>query len=359
MISWPSRRSCDVSDLELPFPIVFGDDFPKLRLRLVRGKQYAYSISNLNLYISDQQLTANGTYPISQLFNPWDATTPDFARDEQLVLPLCESETPEPCPMLLEKWTHRDYRKDTSEKEALRIHTVELRETARPDKCRVIKALLDPLQSSAQRRLAEVYYAAAFTPSFWDGTEQRYKRDLRRSLGAFLAQWHKAQMYLGRFGTPAGLCSVILEAIRVPALIPEVWLNHVFDPTRHPDEERIALKGAPKRVDFIFIQGGKLHVVEVDGPSHYATYDSASRKYEVDEKLYTDNLRVERNLRGQGIEIHRLSNWEILNSTHDQLVQLIREVLGIQMPFDQRNSLRRMRDKLNAVVRGARKTRQG
>ena len=261
--------------------------------------------------------------------------------------------------MLLEKWTHRDCRKDTSEREALRIHEVELRETARPDKCRLIKALLDPVQSRAQRRLAEVYYAAAFTPSFWDGTEQRYKGNLRRSFRAFLAQWHKAQMYLGRFGTPAGLCSIILEAIRVPALIPEVWLNHVFDPTRHPDEERIALQGAPKRVDFIFIQGGKLHVVEVDGPSHYATYDTASRKYEVDEKLYTDNLRVERSLRGQGIEIHRLSNWEILNSTDDQLIHLIDEALGIRVSVDQYHSVKMMRDHLNAVVRGARKTRLG
>ena len=348
-------------DLELPFPIVFGQDFPKIRLRLERGTQYAYSISNLNLYITEEGLTEGGTYPISRLFDQvWDDAIPSFARDEQLVLPFCETETSEPCPMLLEKWTHRDYRKDTSEREALRIHKVEFRETARPDECRLIKVLLGPLQSRAQRRLAEVYYAAAFTPSFWDGTEQRYRSDLRRSLGDFLAQWHTAQMYLGRFGTPAGLCSVIFETIRVPALIPEVWLNHVFDPTRHPDEERTALQGAPKRVDFIFIQRGELHVVEVDGPSHYATYDRASRKYEVDEKLYTDNLRVERSLRGQGIEIHRLSNWEILNSTDDQLVQLIEEVLGIRMPPDQSVSVKMMRDKLNVVAQGMpRKTSQG
>ena len=109
------------------------------------------------------------------------------------------------------------------------------------------------------------------------------------------------------------------------------WLNYTYDPTRSPEDERRLLHDMPRRVDFVFIKERVFHVVEIDGPSHYAKYDEQRRRYEVDEELYTRNLKAERTLRSQGIQIHRISNWEILKATESDLISLIPNALGVDV----------------------------
>ncbi|GAH99914.1 unnamed protein product, partial [marine sediment metagenome] len=80
----------------------------------------------------------------------------------------------------------------------------------------------------------------------------------------------------------------------------------VFDPEReHLDEN-------PSRVDFIMLTDGQKYVIEIDDPSHYATFKEG--KYTVNEEQYTKNLRIDRRLKWDGWIVHRFSRWEILNA---------------------------------------------
>jgi very-short-patch-repair endonuclease len=89
------------------------------------------------------------------------------------------------------------------------------------------------------------------------------------------------------------------------------------------------MKDIPKRVDFLFVKKNKIYIVEIDDPSHYATYNDSKKRYDVDEERYTANLRAERILRNQGFEMRRLSNSEVLNSSELELKELILHALGI------------------------------
>lgn len=311
-------------------PIVFGKEFPKLRLRFEYGSQFVYSTTNFNLYIDLRKLNDNGTYPIAALFDrDYSASEegsggePTFVRNEGLAPPHCEIDELKPCPMLLEDWAQRDY-KDDSGRPRFKLNSATLRDRPQLHSCKLISALIDCLDAPAERRFAEVYYAWLISGWNYDYNIDKHQINLRKGYGKITKQWHEQQLHLHAGPrSPAGLCRTILESLESPALIPQVWLNYTY-------EEKEVLGGAPSRVDFLFIRQNKLHVVEIDGPSHYATYDESTRKYTVDEQRYTDNLRVERALQKQGIEIHRFSNWEILNTTESELIRLIRDVLGVR-----------------------------
>jgi hypothetical protein len=59
---------------------------------------------------------------------------------------------------------------------------------------------------------------------------------------------------------------------------------------------------------------------------HYADYDEARRRYEVSERRYTKNLRIERSLRANGWDIFRFSNVEIREVAPEQFRSLTSHV---------------------------------
>ncbi len=95
-----------------------------------------------------------------------------------------------------------------------------------------------------------------------------------------------------------------------PALIPQVWLN-VLPPGNRTLAEEARLEREPQRVDFLMIAEGRRCIIEIDGPSHYADFDSAANAYEVSQERYTLNLRFQRSLQMHGFEVHRFSNLEV------------------------------------------------
>ena len=83
-----------------------------------------------------------------------------------------------------------------------------------------------------------------------------------------------------------------------------------------------------------------LAILVILGILHYAMPNSTV-KWVADEEAYTYNLKVERYLRNHEYQVHRLSSWEILNTSESELIDLLIDVLGI--------SLRHFRPKLLAL----------
>jgi very-short-patch-repair endonuclease len=95
----------------------------------------------------------------------------------------------------------------------------------------------------------------------------------------------------------------------LPALIPNVYVNWLFS-----KEERAKSK-KPFLVDFIFKSSrfgtNNIVIIEIDGPSHYATYNQNHKKYELSEEVYAEHLMRDRWLRHQGFKVFRIGNSEI------------------------------------------------
>lgn len=99
----------------------------------------------------------------------------------------------------------------------------------------------------------------------------------------------------------------------LPALIPHVYVNWNFS-----KEER-AKRKEPFIVDFIFKSSAfgtnDIVVVEIDGQSHYARYDTERQKYELSEDVYAEHLKKDRWLRKQGFKVFRIGNSELKTIT--------------------------------------------
>jgi very-short-patch-repair endonuclease len=103
------------------------------------------------------------------------------------------------------------------------------------------------------------------------------------------------------------------EEAFLPALIPHVYINWSFSKEKRSTNEE------PYVVDFVFkspaFGTNNLVIVEIDGPSHYASYNSNLRQYTVCEKKYADHLAKDRWLRKQGFKVFRIGNDEIRRIT--------------------------------------------
>jgi hypothetical protein len=324
--------------LNIPFPIIFGPQAPQLRIRLERGTQYLYSLTNSNLYVHESDLTPQGNFPISSLFS-YQYTSrfvdaPKFIESKGLTVPCCSFEFCDiVCPMLFKDYDELQIDPQQPELKLKRLH---MHSTPQLHKCKVLSPLLKSLTTPAETRFAETYYKWAICAEAIDyHTPERVCNTLSRRYGDFLRAWQERQLRYETSWpkTPESVTLSIVESLTTPALLPQVWLNYTYNPHPLPSGEKDDLQHMPKRVDFVFIQGNKIHIVEVDDPSHYAKFDNFKRIYQVDEETYTNNLIAERNFRQQGFEICRLSNFEILNSSESQLLQLIWEALGIPPNF--------------------------
>jgi len=323
-----------MGSLNIPNPIIFGSDFPKLRARVEAGNQYIYSLSNYNLYIRETDLTEDGTYPAGSLFNPmstrfWGGATPDFVAQEKLALPSCQ-ERLKPCPMIVESWDERQFKDDDSAEKKFTLTKVKLHEKPQLYQCKLLAALLNCSTTPAEKKFVEMYYTCVIAGTDSGRRFEPIFSKLDKKYGDFVQRWQTQQFKIEDiYRQPLYVSEAILTSLKGPALIPQVWLNYVYNPTQSPEEVDEKLEYMPMRVDFLFIWKNELHIVEIDDPSHYAKYDSRKRKYEVDEELYTKNLRAERTLRGHKFHLHRLSNWEVLNATESELIRLIPFALGI------------------------------
>ena len=323
----------------LPNPIVFGPKKPQLRLRLSGDTQYVYSISNYNLFTSEKDLSSDGTYQLRPLFaggKSW------FEYLDFPVFPSCSNPCQDLlCPMLMEK-DQVTFGESGQAKLQPTVYNLTLRSRPEFEKCPVISALLECTTTPAELKFARAYYDWAIAGveiqpnlTVLEVTKSGFRwnhSELVTRYGKVVSEWQRRQLNLKTWNPPSlALHAAIANSLEAPALIPQVWLNWTYDPTLSPEDEEKDLGNMPKRVDFVFVDKGELHVVEIDDPSHYAQYDETKHRHEVDERQYTKNLRTERALRARGFHIHRFSNFEILNATEGDLYGLISDMLSIDL----------------------------
>jgi hypothetical protein len=64
-------------------------------------------------------------------------------------------------------------------------------------------------------------------------------------------------------------------------------------------------------VDFVAFVHAQGQIIEIDGPSHYATYDEGTHEYTLDEDAYARNLKVARYLEAEGWQLTRIGRSEV------------------------------------------------
>ncbi|MBE9096894.1 hypothetical protein [Tychonema sp. LEGE 07203] len=134
--------------------------------------------------------------------------------------------------------------------------------------------------------------------------------------------WKKLETYCNPKSTAEKLffnlycelcCRDVHGGALLPALIPHVYVNWDFS-----QEERSKRK-KPFIVDFIFKSSAfgtnDIVVVEIDGQSHYARYDTERKTYQLSEDVYAENLKKDRWLRKQGFKVFRIGNSELKTIT--------------------------------------------
>jgi hypothetical protein len=309
--------------LNLPNHIIFGAKFPRMRVVIEGTRQSIFSMNNYNLFLEESDLNSKGTFTISALFKS-AKNCPYCLRWTSVSLPECEAAC-NPCSLFAEKYEQLPAQDALTPYDGLMRKRVHLHRGPQVYNCELLSALLGCTTTSAERKFAEAYYHLAI--SWVDFPEEVLFsfRDIRKTYGDFLKSWHEDQSHLSlEAREPKEVIRAILDSLTAPALIPQVWFNCMYAPSGSSEHEW----KEPICVDFIFIFENKLHVVEIDDPSHYARPNS-SLKWVADEEAYTSNLKVERYLRSHGYEVHRLSSWEILNATESELIDLLIDVLGM------------------------------
>jgi hypothetical protein len=308
--------------LNLPNQIIFGSKLPQIEVMIEGSRQFMFSKNNYNLYREESDLDAKGTFTIGSLFKA-AKNYPYCLRWTNITLPECETAC-EPCSMLAEKYEELRTGDALILDDSLALRRVVLREDLYLYGCELISMLLACTTTPAQRKFAEGYYNLAI--SWMDFPEDALFcfRNLSKTFGDFLQSWYENNRLAPEAKEPKQVIRAILDSLEAPALIPQVWFNYTY--TRGQLQES-GVK-VPHCADFVFILENELHIVEIDSPSHYARLDS-SGKWVVDEETYTTNLKIERYLHNQGYKVHRLSDYEILNASESELIELVIDALGM------------------------------
>lgn len=309
--------------MNLPNQIIFGSKLPQIEMMTEGSRQFMFSKNNYNLYREESDLDDKGTFTIGSLFKV-AKNCPYCLKWTNVTLPECETAC-EPCSMLAEKYEELRAGDALILDDVLPLRRVLLHKEPHLYECELISKLLGCTTTPAERKFAEGYYNLAL--SWMDFPEDALfcLRDLRKTYGDFLQSWYESQPHSSpETREPKEVIRAILNSLVAPALIPQVWFNCTYTPEQQTESEM----KVPSCVDFIFIFENKLHIVEIDSPSYYARPDP-SGKWMADEDTYNANLKVERYLRSRGYEVHRLSNWEIINATESELIDLLSDVLGI------------------------------
>jgi len=173
--------------------------------------------------------------------------------------------------------------------------------------CALVQALFKMTETEAERKFLADYIRWVLWCESIDFTDEGDEVD---KLKPVIERFDKDADYRP-WKAKRDLDNLVLS--NMPALVPQVWLNYIYDSHLGPkDPERAYLRANPSRVDFIMLWQGMRHIIEIDGPEHYAS--PKGDKYIIDEEQYTKNLMIERSLRNLGWMVHRFSNLEVLQS---------------------------------------------
>lgn len=288
----------------LPYPVIYGPNFPKIRLQTRDGKQKVFSSTNKNLFLESYDLTESGTFTVGQFLiksGEWDSRK-------------CHS-CNEFCPLFISKMSYEEETNLAQIEESVEG-------TPEWEACFVIKDLSQHMQSEVEKKwfleylnttykwcgetrwkeIADKWNEYSVSPTMsgdtWPG---ELREDLRAELDRSIRFSHASNL--------------MKKAFFAPAPIPQVWLNYVppWEIKRGSSMES-HVRENPSRIDFLIISKGTLRIVEIDGPTHFGVFDQDLGRWIIDEQRYTRNLWIDRSLRKQGYQVHRFSSWEIMRS---------------------------------------------
>ena len=269
-----------MSDVEfLPPTLVYGCEKPEMRFRTHQGRQVFFCLSNSNLHLTDLDLS-DGTYEMGSLLG---ALCDEHCRSQRSALAPCAA------------FAH-SYQIGV---ERTGLADVTMHAVPQWEECGGVKKLLEIEMTEEERYLLMAYLDDHWTDEF------RWRDCL---VAQWNAHWWRVEDGWGKSSRAAMFDRMIWGTIRYPALIPQVWLNWLH---AAPDDLLKTLDERASRVDFVAFARGKRHVVEVDGPSHYATYHPSTNLYSPDEKAYARNLKIERWLRSEDWQITRIGRHEV------------------------------------------------
>jgi hypothetical protein len=269
-----------------PPTIVFGSKTPELRISMRGGVQKVFCNNNRTLHLVDGSLNAGGTYEMGALLAP-------------LCRELCRPVRREhqPCPAFAS-----NYRVGTENKG---LASVEARQLPDWEACLGVRALLDLTETPEERYLLLSYIDDRF------GHERMWRDEL---VADWNQHWHRVDERWGDGSRRSIFDSMLWATLRYPAFIPQAWLNYLYAAS---DAEIKILDEYPSRVDFIAFHQWQRHVIEIDGPSHYAAYDEVAHDYTVDERAYARNLKIARSLGRDNWVLTRIARIEVREAMED------------------------------------------
>ena len=222
--------------------IIFGSKPPNLRFSTRGGMMSVFCLNNLTLNLGAEALI-DGTYQMGTLLSH-----------------LCENHcrpgrnSPQtPCPAFVK--SHKVH----SEKRNLA--SIDAYEMPVWEQCGGVRALLDLADTKEERAFLLAYIESLSYGEF------RWREAI---VGAWNGGWHTVPDLWGNEARRAKFDRLMWATLRYPALIPQAWINWLSGAGEN-DFRR--LESAPSRVDFMAIHEGHRHVVEIDGPTHWASWD--------------------------------------------------------------------------------------
>jgi hypothetical protein len=264
----------------LPPTLIYGSEMPDVRFRSRGGQHTFFCRRNRNLHLAQSDLS-DGTYEAGSLFG-------DLCRE--VCLPP-RRHSHQPCPAFVTE--------HMVGKENKGLASVEPRKFAKWDECAGVRALLDMTETPEERFFLECYIDDK------GGDSSEWRQDLIRGWNA---RWNEVPEGWADTSRRGKFDHMMWQTLRFPALIPQVWLNWLHSAS---DEDLKILEEYPSRVDFVAFWNNERHLIEIDGPSHYAAYDESTHTYAVDEHAYARNLKIARSLQRDQWELTRIARIEI------------------------------------------------
>lgn len=246
----------------------------EIRFRWKRGKQQYFCLNNRTLHLTDRDFR-HGTFEAGQLLAPMC---------REFCVP--QRSPHQPCPAFVS--SHK------IGTENLGLATVDFNSYQKWEECAGVRALLD---------LTETLEERVFLLNYLDengGAESQWRTNL---VASWNAAWNHVDEGWAAASRRGKFDQMIWWTFRFPALVPQVWLNWLHMASA---EDQRALEEKPSRVDFVAFHNGQGHIVEIDGPSHYANYDSTTHSYAVNDRAYAKTLKIWRSLKADGWQVHRL-----------------------------------------------------
>ena len=159
----------------------------------------------------------------------------------------------QPCPALV-----KAYKVHTEKRN---LASVEMHSLPQWDKCAGVKYLLDLTDTKDERAFLRAYLDQMYA-------DECHWRD--GLIAKWNASWHRVPDNPWAVSRVSKFDRMLWSTLRFPALLPQAWINWLYG----ADEAALRrLDTCPSRIDFMAIHEGRRHVVEIDGPSHWADHD--------------------------------------------------------------------------------------